>query len=198
MPNLQIFAHVSSTHLHTRFPARHGSPLQVFHLGRKIRGASQSKELVAVHTEPPGLNTQRLRHVWRGIVRNPAGWQEKQCHQRAASDLRIVVRPGPRRGPAGALPALHPHQFCCVVNLHDAVDLPVWVFVVLALEFLLAVHVHCCDAEIASRRRGKRNLASFVVGARDFRLGDPAFREALLDVRAEVLVEWVSRAKFLV
>jgi hypothetical protein len=69
------------------------------------------------------------------------------------------------------------------------------VFVILALEFLLAVHVHGCDAKIACLGSGKRNLASFVVGTRDFRLSNPALSEPLLDVCAEVLIEGGPRAK---
>ena len=80
-----------------------------------------------------------------------------------------MMRAWSRRGPARSLPALHTPQFTGgrVVQLDDAVDLPIWVCVVLAREFLLAVQIYSRDAEVASCGRRDSNFPAAVVGGRE-------------------------------
>lgn len=109
-----------------------------------------------------------------------------------------MMRPRTRRRPPSTLPALHSHQLSRRINLHYAIYLPIRMLMILALEFVFAIHVYRRDAEISSLGRWKRNLASFVIGTGDFSLGNPAFCEALFDILAKVFVEGVPGAEFFV
>lgn len=53
------------------------------------------------------------------------------------------------RRPSSTLPAVHPLELGRLVNLDDAVDLPIGVRVILASEDVLALHIHRGDAEEA-------------------------------------------------
>jgi hypothetical protein len=135
---------------------------------------------------------------WFCIIRDATGREEEQRNKGTASNFRIVMRTRTRRRPSRSLPALHALELRGLVDLHHAVDLTVWVSVVLPGVDLLTVHEDGRDAEILGLRRWRANPASTVLAAVELRGRDPALFDALLDVRAEVFVKGISRAVFLV
>ena len=138
------------------------------------------------------LDRQGLRRVRCRIVRNPAGRQEEQRDQSTSPDLRELMRTRPRRSPAGALPALHPHDLRRVIDLDDAVHLPVGMRMVLASIYIAAIHVDGGDAEISRLRDGHRDPAASIFAAVKFRFRHPPFFDPLPHKGAEVLVVGVS------
>lgn len=155
-----------------------------------------------VHTIlPPPLDSDRLRHIRRSLVRDAPGRQEEQRHQRTTADAGIVMRSRAGTSPPGALPALHALELgaeVVLVELDHAVDLAVGVLVVLARELVLALHVHRGDGEVARLCARQRDLAPAVLLPRQLRLGYPPFLEALPHQAAKVLVVRVARSVLLV
>lgn len=88
------------------------------------------------------------------------------------------------------LPPLHTLQLRRLVDLHDTVDLAVGMRVVLSRVHVLAVHVHGRDAEEAALRTGEGDFTAAVPVAVQLGFGDPAFLEALENIRAKVFVVW--------
>lgn len=73
-----------------------------------------------------------------------------------------------RRRPSSALPALHALQLRRLVQLDNAIDLAIWMLVVLAQVFVLAFHVHRRDAQVLGIIIRQSNLAASVLGPDDF------------------------------
>src|SRR4051812_38780145 len=82
------------------------------------------------------LNRHWLWSARKGIVRNPTRRKKEQSHNRASPNLREMMRPRTRRRPSGTLPPIHAPQLCPRVHLHDAINLPVRMSVILS-----AIHV---------------------------------------------------------
>ena len=81
------------------------------------------------------------------------------------------MRTGTRRCPTGSLPSLHSLQLGRVIDLNHAIDLAVRMGVVLTGVFLVAGHVHRCDAEVAAVGGWEGDLATAVFGSVKFRRG---------------------------
>lgn len=67
---------------------------------------------------------------------------------------------------------------------------------ILTRENIIAIHVHCRDAEIVGLGGRKTDLASAVFGALNFDVGYPAFEKSLSDARAYFFVVRVSEPIF--
>jgi hypothetical protein len=85
------------------------------------------------------------------------------------------MRPRSWARPSFPLPPTHPHQFRALVDLHNAVDLPVRMQMVLARVLLMGVHVDGRDAEVVRLGRGETHFATTVFGTVELVGGDPAF-----------------------
>lgn len=92
----------------------------------------------------------------------------------------------PRMGarPPLPLPTIQPHQFRALVDRDHAVDLPVRVCVVLALEVVLTVdggHIHGGHGAETRGLCGRRNARAPVALAVYGDVGDPTFVKPELD-----------------
>ena len=141
---------------------------------------------------------RRLGSTWFDIVRDPARGQEEQCHQPTTTDLRIVMGPCAWARPSGALPFAHAFQLGSLVNLDNAVDLAVWMSVILSGVYLLRLHPHGRDAEELGALGGIEHSGASVGLAVQLAVCYPPFIEALTDVGAEVLVVGIAGPVMLV
>ena len=139
-----------------------------------------------------------LRHARLELIADSPRREEKQRNHRSFPHLRIVMRSWSRRGPASCLPPLHPLQFGRLINLYHAIDLTVWMSMVLARILLFAVHVDSRDAEEAALRCWQRNPPPAVLRSIEFGLRNPALVESLPDQATEVVVVGVTWAVVLV
>jgi hypothetical protein len=101
----------------------------------------------------------------------------------------------PRAGPSSTLPTAHSFELRRVINLHNAIDLAIWMLMVLASILLLAVHEDGGDAEISCFMFGQAHSRSSIFPTVHFDVSTPSFIpcDALSNVFAEVFVIWVSR-----
>lgn len=93
--------------------------------------------------------------------------------------------------PPFTLPAIKSHQFRALVNWNHAVDLPIRVRVVLALEVVLAVdrgHVHGGHGAEARGFCGRGDARAPIAMAIYGDIGDPAFLETELDEMGQGVV----------
>jgi hypothetical protein len=107
-----------------------------------------------------------------------------------------MVRPRARARPAFPLPAIHAHQLRAGRQLDDAVNLAIWMLMILAAVFFDALHVHSGDAEEAVLLARPRNLGAAVFGPIEGVGGYPSLviGEPALDERAEAIVVAVAAA----
>lgn len=94
------------------------------------------------------------------------------------------MTPRMRARPPSTLPAIQPHQLGALVDRDHAVDLPVRVRVVLALEVVLAVdggHVHGRHRTESRGLCGRGDARAPVARAVNGNVGNPAFVQAELD-----------------
>jgi len=148
---------------------------------------------------------------------NPARRQKEQGNQCSSSNLRILLesemliqkaqltrhrtmghskatyvtymmRSGTRRRPSSSLPTLHSLQLSRFINLYHAIYFPIRMHMILTRKNILAIHVHCRDAEIVGLRRRETDFASAVFGPLNFDVGYPAFSKSLSNARAYFFV----------
>lgn len=108
-----------------------------------------------------------------------------------------MMTPGMGARPPLALPAVQAHQLGTLIDRNDAVDLPVRVCVILALEVVLAVdraHVDGGHGAEFGGFGGRRDARAAVALAVDGNVSDPAFGEAELDEVGQVVVVWGAGA----
>jgi len=96
-----------------------------------------------------------------------------------------------RARPPLAHPPVQTSQLRALVDWDDAVDLAIWVRVVLALEVLLAVHgghIDSCHRAEACRLGRRGDAGAAVAGPVDGDVGDPALVQPGLDEAGECVV----------
>ena len=100
-----------------------------------------------------------------------------------------------RTRPTCALPALHAHQLCRLVELDYTIDLSVRMLMVLAPVWFFAVHVDRGDGEVHCLIAWKRNFASTILLAIYWDGRAPPFVIIYSGANqtAEVFVECVAR-----
>lgn len=114
---------------------------------------------------------------------------------RSPSYFRVMMSSWPRAGPSSALPAAHSFELRRVINLYNAVDLAIWMLMVLASILLLAIHENGSDAEISCFIFGQAHSRSSILLTVHFNISTPSFIlfDTLSNEFAEVLVIWVPR-----
>jgi hypothetical protein len=121
----------------------------------------ETKEPISAINGQEHSDARRLRRAWLRIISNPATGQEEKCNSLPTSGTRIMMRARCQTRPARSPPILvnwQTLQFESRIDRHDAVDLAVWVLVILAGVDLLRVEEDGRDGHVEGCWRGWGDL----------------------------------------